>query len=95
MGGATALPSRAKACVMPCAKPRLPGAVQFCMARVAVGKVAPSPKPRSTRARNRLMRPPTIPVRIVAEAQIRPQTRSVRLAPNLSPTDPPMTWKMA
>ena len=80
---------------MPWAKPRLPGAVQFCIARVAVGKVAPSPKPSSTRARNRLISPPTRPVRIVAEAQIMPQTRSVRRAPNLSPTEPPMTWKIA
>ena len=28
-------------------------------------------------------------------AQIMPQTRSVRRAPNLSPTEPPMTWKIA
>ena len=80
---------------MPCAKPRLPGAVQFCMARVAVGKVAPSPKPSSTRARNRLIKPPTIPVRIVAIAQIKPQASRVRRAPNLSPTEPPITWKIA
>ena len=33
--------------------------------------------------------------RMVAEAQITPQASSVRRAPNLSPTDPPITWKIA
>src|ERR1700682_5014783 len=50
-GGVTALPMRANAWVIPCAKPRFPGAVQFDMARVAVGNVAPSPRPSKTRAR--------------------------------------------
>ena len=49
IGGVTALPSRANAWVMPCAKPRRPSGVQFCIARVATGNVAPSPIPTSRR----------------------------------------------
>ena len=56
-GGVMALPSRAKAWVRPCAKPRLLAGVQYCIARVAVGKVAPSPKPRATRAMNSVTKP--------------------------------------
>src|ERR1051325_3911799 len=36
-GGVSVLPSLANACVMPCAKPRFSGRVQFDMARVATG----------------------------------------------------------
>src|SRR6516162_7994062 len=49
IGGAAALPKRAEEWVMPWAKPRLSGFVHDCIARVAVGNVAPSPKPSSTR----------------------------------------------
>ncbi len=49
--GVSALPSREKECVMPCAKPRLRDSTQYCMARVAVGSVAPTPKPIRMRAK--------------------------------------------
>ena len=52
IGGVIALPSRANACVSPCAKPRRPTGVQLCIARVATGNVAPSPMPTSTRQKN-------------------------------------------
>src|ERR1700724_1080065 len=61
-GGVRALPSRAKEWVMPWAKPQFRSGVHTAMARVAVGKAAPSPTPRTSRAKNRLMRPPTAPV---------------------------------
>ena len=91
-GGVTALPSRAKAWVRPCAKPRLAAGVQYCIARVAVGKVAPSPKPSATRAMNNVNSPCTKPVMMVALAQIMPHQNSVRRAPKRSPTQPPITW---
>src|SRR5258708_6241874 len=69
-GGVSALPSRAEAWVIPCAKPRLTAGVQYCIARVAVGKVAPSPKPSATRAMNSVSRLFTKPVMMVAAAQI-------------------------
>ena len=68
-GGVMALPARAKAWVTPWAKPRRSLATQYCIARVAVGKVAPSPMPRSSRARKSETRPPARPVRTVATAQ--------------------------
>src|SRR6059036_382235 len=89
IGGVTALPNRANAWVMPCAKPRRPGGVHACIARGATGKVAPSPTPSRSRARNRVVRLPTSPVRIVAVAQIRPQRNKVDLGPNRSPIQPP------
>jgi hypothetical protein len=70
---------------MPWAKPQFRSGVHTAMARVAVGKAAPSPTPRASRAPNRLMRPPTAPVAAVAMQTIRPLTESVRRAPNLSP----------
>src|SRR5437764_3458271 len=88
-GGVIALPSRAAAWVMPCAQPDLPPGSQLDIARVAVGNVAPSPSPSSTRTANIDHSPPTSPVSIVATAQVRPQTISVRRAPNLSPNQPP------
>ena len=91
-GGVAALPSRAKACVRPCAKPRLLAGVQYCMARVAVGKVAPSPKPSATRAMNSVDRLVTKPVMMVAAAQIRPHQNRVLRGPKRSPTQPPITW---
>lgn len=89
----TALPSRAAEWVMPCAQPLLPPGNQELMARVAVGKVAPSPRPSSTRASSNDHSPPTKPVRIVAPAQTRPQTVNVRRAPKRSPNQPPITWQ--
>jgi len=41
------LPTREKVCVIPCAKAHRPIGVQTDMARVAVGKAAPSPIPSS------------------------------------------------
>ena len=71
-GGVMAFPSRANAWVSPCAKPRLVAGVQYCIARVAVGKVAPSPKPSATRAMNSVTSPVTKPVMMVEAAQIKP-----------------------
>ena len=64
-GGVTALPNRAKACVIPCAQPRWSGRIQFARARVAVGKAGPSPIPSTSRAQNSDTRPPTSPVQTV------------------------------
>ncbi len=50
-GGVIALPTRENACVRPCANPRRSAGVQLCIARVATGKVAPSPMPSSSRTR--------------------------------------------
>src|SRR5450432_2110874 len=73
-GGEKALPRRAKEWVMPWAKPRLAGAVQLDMARVAVGKVAPSPTPSSTRATTSEEKLHTAPMSKVEPAQIKPET---------------------
>ena len=94
IGGVTAFPSRANACVSPCAKPRRPTGVQLCIARVATGNVAPSPMPTSRRQKNSDMRPPAKPVRIVALAQIRPHRNSVRRGPKRSPIHPPKIWNI-
>ncbi len=91
-GGVTVLPSRLAAWVMPCAEPDLPPGSQDDMARVAVGKVAPSPRPSSIRTRISDHSPLTSPVSIVAAAQTSPHTVSVRRAPNRSPNQPPATW---
>ena len=90
-GGVAALPSRAKAWVRPWAKPRLLAGVQYCIARVAVGKVAPSPKPSATRAMNNVSRLVTKPVAIVETAQIKPHQNKVLRGPKRSPTQPPIT----
>jgi hypothetical protein len=50
--GVSALPSRENAWVMPWANPRRCDSTQYCMALVAVGSVAPTPKPRRMRAKN-------------------------------------------
>ena len=92
-GGVIALPRRAKEWVRPCAKPRLPRSTQFCMASVAVGKVAPSPKPSSTLTRIKVMMPPVAPVRMVAAAHTAPQANKVLRGPKRSPIQPPITWK--
>src|SRR5262245_64550811 len=90
-GGVIELPSREKAWVSPCAKPRLLSGVQYCIARVAVGKVAPSPKPSAKRARNSIGRLLTKPVAMVDSAQIMPHQNSVLRGPKVSPTQPPAT----
>src|SRR5262249_43976129 len=61
-GGVAALPIRADEWVIPWAKPQLCSGTPTAIARVAVGKVAPSPMPRASRAANRLASPPTVPV---------------------------------
>src|ERR1700733_7908902 len=88
-GGVTVLPNREQACVIPWAQPRLTGAVQLDMARVAVGNVAPSPNPRKNRPTSNLTKPPTKPVATVAPAQTTAQTANVRRAPNRSLSQPP------
>ena len=90
-GGVTALPSRANACVMPCANPRRCAGVQLCIARVAVGKVAPSPNPSRTRNAISDHSPTANPVIAVATAQIVPQMKSVLRGPSRSPSQPPST----
>ncbi len=89
------MPSRAKECVTPWAKPRLPAGVQLCIARVAVGNVAPSPKPSATRKNISDTRPVASPVNAVANAQMAPQMSSVLRGPSRSPTHPPITWNSA
>jgi hypothetical protein len=91
-GGVMAFPSRANACVSPWAKPLLLAGVQYCMARVAVGKVAPSPKPSAMRAMNKVSRLFTKPVMMVEAAQIMPHQNKVLRGPKRSPTQPPITW---
>ena len=91
-GGVMALPRRAAAWVMPCAQPDLPPGNQLDIARVAVGKVAPSPNPSNMRAATSVYSPPTSPVRMVATDQMAPHTIKVRRAPNRSPNQPPITW---
>ena len=90
-----ALPMRAKEWVMPWPKPRQPGRVQLDMARVAVGKVAPSPTPSMKRTKMNDQKPPASPVPMVEAAQISPHTHSTRRGPYLSPIRPPMIWNMA
>src|SRR5690348_15895091 len=72
-GGDIALPNRANEWVIPCANPRRAGAVQFAIARVAVGNVAPSPTPSSTRQNNSYQNPLTRPTSSVAPAQMMPE----------------------
>ena len=91
-GGVIALPRRAQAWVIPCAQPALPPGSHVAIAFVASGKVAPSPKPSSTRIRTREDNPPTNPISMVAPAQTAPQIARVHRAPNRSPNQPPMTW---
>ena len=92
MMGVSELPRRENEWVMPCAKPRRRVSTQCCMARVAVGSVAPTPKPISTRQRKSEVSPVARPVRMVAPAQTRPEMKSVLRGPNLSAVRPPMIW---
>ena len=55
--GVMELPKRENACVMPWANPRFDFGIQYDIARVAVGNVAPSPKPKTTRAMNIMTMP--------------------------------------
>ena len=91
-GGVSALPSRANACVMPCAKPRFSAGIQFDIARVATGS-ADTPMPSSTRPRIMPDRLLASPISTVADDQMMAKTVSARRAPNLSATHPPATWK--
>ncbi len=60
--GVSALPSLAAACVMPWANPQLRAGIQSAIARVAVGKAAPSPKPNASRTATSEANPPARPV---------------------------------
>src|ERR1700736_489938 len=84
-GGVTAFPIRADEWVMPWAKPQLRSGTHAAIARVAVGKVAPSPIPSASLAANKLASPPTAPVAAVAAHTISPLKNSVQRGPNLSP----------
>src|ERR1700737_641515 len=81
-GGVNALPMRANECVIPCAEPHCPSGVQLAIARVAVGKAAPSPKPNARRITMRDARPLAAPVSIVAMATTAQLTARVSRAPN-------------
>src|ERR1700751_6264107 len=65
-GGVAVLPIRADEWVVPWEEPQLRSGTQTALARVAVGKAAPSPIPRASRAANRLASPPTAPAAAVA-----------------------------
>src|SRR6266436_10397501 len=89
MGGVRALPSLALACVIPCPKPRFFSGSQSLIARVAVGKVAPSPNPRSKRAQTRAAKPLALPVNSVAAPQMTAEAVNAIRAPQRSLTQPP------
>ena len=78
---------------MPCAQPRRSGEVQLVIARVAVGKVAPSPRPSSARTTSSMTKLWARPVASVAPDQITAQTVSVRRAPKRSLIQPPPTCR--
>ena len=61
--------------------PRDASGVHFVSARVAAGRVAPSPIPRQKRTANSVKRPPTAPVAIVVTAQATAQTARVSREP--------------
>ena len=86
-GGVIALPRRANAWVNPCANPRREAAVQLAIARVAAGKVAPSPNPSISLAATSETNPTAKPLHTVAPAQINPQTEQ-RAACAETITDP-------
>ena len=93
-GGVRALPSRALEWVTPCPNPRLFAGSQSLIARVAVGKVAPSPNPSSRRAHSNAAKPLDFPVNSVATPQISAETVKVMRAPKRSLTHPPTIWKI-
>ena len=65
------------------------------IARVAVGNAAPSPKPRARRRAKSDTNPLAAPVSMVETPTIAQHADSVRRGPNLSPIQPPMSWKKA
>src|ERR1700740_1136366 len=89
IGADAPAPRRPAACVIPTATPREASEVQLDNARVAAGKVAPSPMPSTRRTENSEASPPTAPVTIVVIDQVSPQTARVRLAPKRSASHPP------
>ena len=88
-GGVIAFPIRAHECVMPCANPHFSAGVQVDIARVAVGKAGPSPKPKAIRAAISDMKPPVSPVSTVEIAAITQQVASTKRAPKRSASHPP------
>ena len=62
------------------------------IARVALGKANPSPKPSASRSANKEASPPTSPVSIVATVTSAPQNSSVRRVPKRSLIHPPNSW---
>src|SRR5690349_6825544 len=95
IGGVTALPIRAKECTNPWANPQLPCGVQLAIARVAVGKPAPSPNPSASRSIMSVAIPVTAPVSAVDIPTIAQQIASVSRGPSRSPIQPPTNWKKA
>ena len=89
IGADAPAPRRPAAWVMPTAVPREASEVQFDSARVAAGKVAPSPMPSTRRTANSETSPVTAPVAIVVIDHASPQTVSVRRAPKRSANQPP------
>src|SRR5271166_4635554 len=89
IGAAVPAPARPAAWVAPIAVPRASIGIHFESARVAAGKVAPSPMPRTRRTPNSDLSPVTVPVAIVVIDHTRPQTVSVRRAPKRSANQPP------
>ena len=89
IGAAVPAPARPAAWVAPIAVPRASTGVQLESARVAAGKVAPSPMPSTKRTPNSEPSPVTAPVAIVVSDHARPQTVSVRRAPKRSANQPP------
>src|SRR5712691_11280530 len=74
IAAAAPAPRRPAAWVMPTAEPRDAVEVQLDNARVAAGKVAPSPLPSSKRTAKSDTIPPTAPVAIVVVDHASPQT---------------------
>ena len=90
IGGAAALPIRPKECTRPCANPQLLCGVQLAMARVAVGKPAPSPNPSARRNPISEAMPVAPPISMVEVPMMAQQMDSVRRGPSRSPIQPPI-----
>src|SRR5271169_4115997 len=89
IGAAVPAPARPAAWVAPIAVPRASTGIHFESARVAAGKVAPSPMPRTRRTANSDLSPVTAPVAMVVIDHASPQTAKVRRAPKRSANHPP------
>jgi hypothetical protein len=89
IGAAAPAPTRPAAWVIPSAVPRDASEVQLEIARVAAGKVAPSPMPSANRTANSEPSPRTAPVAIVVIDHANPHIVSVRRAPKRSANQPP------